>query len=83
MVIASRKLGNCTTAVDEISASTGRKALPVESRARCWADCDRLIEVVYRQFGRCDVLVNNAVSRKRWAAGSRQSRIRGGASGRG
>lgn len=23
-------------------------------------DCDRLVEVVYEQFGRCDVLVNNA-----------------------
>ena len=60
MVIASRKLGNCVAAAAAISASTGRTALPVEFHAGRWADCDRLIEVVYREFGRCDVLVNNA-----------------------
>ena len=38
VVIASRKLGNCTTAAAEISASTGRKALPVEFHAGRWAD---------------------------------------------
>ncbi len=60
VVIASRKLGNCTAAAAEISASTGRTAVGVEFHAGHWADCDRLIEVVYREFGRCDVLVNNA-----------------------
>ncbi len=52
VVIASRKLGNCVAAAAEISASTGRTALPVEFHAGRWADCDRLIEVVYREFGR-------------------------------
>ena len=60
VVIASRKLGNCTAAAAEISASTGRTALPVEFHAGHWADCDRLIDTVYREFGRCDVLVSNA-----------------------
>ena len=60
VVIASRKLVNCTAAAGEISASTGRAALPVEFHAGRWADCDRLIDTVYEQFGRCDVLVNNA-----------------------
>ncbi|MGO8893810.1 MAG: SDR family NAD(P)-dependent oxidoreductase [Streptosporangiaceae bacterium] len=60
VVIASRKLGNCAAAAAEISASTGRTAVGVEFHAGHWADCDRLIEVVYREFGRCDVLVNNA-----------------------
>ena len=60
VVIASRKLGNCTAAAAEISANTGRTAVGVEFHAGHWADCDRLIEVVYREFGRCDVLVNNA-----------------------
>ena len=60
VVIASRKLGNCTAAAAEISAATGRTALPVEFHAGRWADCDRLIDTVYDRFGRCDVLVNNA-----------------------
>ena len=60
VVIASRKLGNCAAAAAEISADTGRTIRPVEFHAGHWADCDRLIEVVYGEFGRCDVLVNNA-----------------------
>jgi NAD(P)-dependent dehydrogenase (short-subunit alcohol dehydrogenase family) len=60
VVIASRKLDNCTAAAAEISANTGRTALPVAFHAGHWADCDRLIEVVYGEFGRCDVLVSNA-----------------------
>ena len=60
VVIASRKLGNCTAAAAEIGAKTGRTTLGVEFHAGQWADCDRLIEVVYGEFGRCDVLVNNA-----------------------
>jgi NAD(P)-dependent dehydrogenase (short-subunit alcohol dehydrogenase family) len=60
VVIASRKLANCTATAAEISALTGRTTLPVEFHAGHWADCDRLIETVYRHFGRCDVLVNNA-----------------------
>ena len=59
-MIASRKLDNCAAAAAEISANTGRTAVGVEFHAGRWADCDRLIEVVYREFGRCDVLVNNA-----------------------
>ena len=60
VVIASRKLDNCEKAAAEISASTGRTALPVAFHAGHWDDCDRLIDTVYREFGRCDVLVSNA-----------------------
>jgi len=60
VVIASRKLANCVATAEEISADTGRTALPVEFHAGRWADCDRLIDTVYQHFGRCDVLVNNA-----------------------
>jgi len=60
VVIASKKLESCETAAAEIEAATGRHALPVQCHVGRWEDCDRLVETVYGEFGRCDVLVNNA-----------------------
>jgi NAD(P)-dependent dehydrogenase (short-subunit alcohol dehydrogenase family) len=60
VVIASRKLQSCVQAAGEISAVTGRRALPVACHVGRWPDCDQLIETVYAEFGRCDVFVNNA-----------------------
>lgn len=60
VVIASRKLDNCAALAQEISAATGRRALPVAFHAGQWDDASRLCDTVYREFGRCDVLVNNA-----------------------
>jgi NAD(P)-dependent dehydrogenase (short-subunit alcohol dehydrogenase family) len=59
VVIASRKLDACETVAREVEA-LGRRALPIAYHAGIWADSDRLYEAVYEQFGRCDVLVNNA-----------------------
>ena len=60
VVIASRKFENCVTAAEEVTASTGRRALPVAFHAGKWDDCERLYETVLQEFGRIDVLVNNA-----------------------
>jgi NAD(P)-dependent dehydrogenase (short-subunit alcohol dehydrogenase family) len=60
VVIASRKYDGCEAAAREITAETGRRALPVACHVGRWADCDALVETVYGEFGRCDVLVNNA-----------------------
>ena len=60
VVVASRKLEHCQTAAAEITAATGRRALAVACHVGRWDDCDRLVETVYEEFGRCDVLVNNA-----------------------
>jgi NAD(P)-dependent dehydrogenase (short-subunit alcohol dehydrogenase family) len=60
VVIASRKLDNCQAAAKDIGAATGRRALPVACHVGNWDDCDRLVDAVYAEFGRCDVLVNNA-----------------------
>jgi NAD(P)-dependent dehydrogenase (short-subunit alcohol dehydrogenase family) len=60
VVVASRKLDNCEVAAREIKAATGRRALPVGCHVGRWQDCDDLVDAVYREFGRCDVLVNNA-----------------------
>jgi hypothetical protein len=60
VVIASRKLDACEVAAEQISAVSGRRCVPVAFHAGRWADCDSLADRVYAEFGRCDVLVNNA-----------------------
>jgi NAD(P)-dependent dehydrogenase (short-subunit alcohol dehydrogenase family) len=59
LIIASRKYANCDAVAEEIRAM-GRRALPVGVHMAQWADCDRLIEEAYAEFGRVDVLINNA-----------------------
>jgi NAD(P)-dependent dehydrogenase (short-subunit alcohol dehydrogenase family) len=60
VVIASRKIEACAAAADDVKEMYGVRALPVAFHAAQWADCDRLGDTVDREFGRCDVLVNNA-----------------------
>ena len=60
VVIASRKLDNCVTTASDIAEESGGRALPVACHVGRWEDCDGLVDTVYREFGRCDVLVNNA-----------------------
>jgi NAD(P)-dependent dehydrogenase (short-subunit alcohol dehydrogenase family) len=60
VVIASRKLDACEALADEVRSATGRRALAVAFHAGRWEDADRLVETVLAEFGRCDVLVNNA-----------------------
>jgi NAD(P)-dependent dehydrogenase (short-subunit alcohol dehydrogenase family) len=59
VIVASRKLENCEKVAQECRA-LGRKAIPFAMHAGRWADCDALIEAAYGEFGRVDVLVNNA-----------------------
>lgn len=60
VVIASRKLDSCEALATEVTAATGRAALPVAANVSSWDDCDRLVGAAYARFGRVDVLVNNA-----------------------
>ncbi|HEY1652590.1 MAG TPA: glucose 1-dehydrogenase [Acidimicrobiales bacterium] len=60
VVIASRKLDNCETAAREIADATGRRTVALACHVGKWEDCDQLVDSVYDEFGRCDVLVNNA-----------------------
>ncbi len=60
VVIASRKLDACETAAREIADATGRRALPVACHVGRWEDCGALVDTVYGELGRCDVLMNNA-----------------------
>ncbi len=60
VVIASRKIDNCRAVATDIEQLTGRRALAVACHVGRWDDCDRLAATVDDEFGRCDVLVNNA-----------------------
>jgi NAD(P)-dependent dehydrogenase (short-subunit alcohol dehydrogenase family) len=60
VVIASRKLGACEAAAEEVRASTGRKAVAIAAHVGRWGDCDQLIAESLARLGRLDVLVNNA-----------------------
>ena len=59
VVIASRKLEACEALASEIEA-IGRRALPVACHVGRWEDIDHLVDVAYAQFGRVDILINNA-----------------------
>ena len=59
VVIASRKVANCESVANEVRG-LGRRALAVGYHAASWSDADALADVAYNEFGRVDVLVNNA-----------------------
>jgi len=59
VVIASRKVDACLAVATEVE-QRGQRAVAVGYHAGTWDDADRLYELVYDEFGRCDVLVNNA-----------------------
>ena len=60
VVIASRKLDACVALADSVRAEHGVRALPVAANVSSWPDCDALIDAAYGEFGRVDVLINNA-----------------------
>lgn len=59
VIVASRKLDACEAVAAEIR-KLGRRALPVAANVGRWEDCDALIAAAYAEFGKVDVLVNNA-----------------------
>jgi NAD(P)-dependent dehydrogenase (short-subunit alcohol dehydrogenase family) len=59
LIIASRKLDSCEQVAAEIRAS-GRRSLALACHMGRWDDIDALVERSYGEFGRVDVLINNA-----------------------
>jgi len=59
VVVASRKLEACERVAGEIR-SLGRRALAVSCHVGDWLQCEALIAATVAEFGRIDVLVNNA-----------------------
>ena len=60
VVIASRKLDNCAALADEVRERFGRRALPLECHVGYWEQVEALADRAYDEFGKVDVLVNNA-----------------------
>ncbi|WP_067707826.1 SDR family NAD(P)-dependent oxidoreductase [Nocardia yamanashiensis] len=60
LVIAGRRIDSCRDLAARLSEKYGCRVLPVAANVGDWADCDALIESAYAEFGRIDVLVNNA-----------------------
>ncbi|WP_369255392.1 SDR family NAD(P)-dependent oxidoreductase [Geodermatophilus amargosae] len=60
VVVASRKRENCEAVAAEVRDEHRVRALALGANVSSWADCDRLVDDVYGEFGRVDVLVNNA-----------------------
>ncbi len=60
VVIASRKFDACEELASEVREQHGVRALAVGFNVSDWDDCGRLVDEAYAEFGRVDVLVNNA-----------------------
>jgi len=60
VVIASRNLDSCTATAEELTAATGRAALPYAVHVGRWDQLDGLVDAAYERFAKVDVLVNNA-----------------------
>lgn len=59
VVVSSRKLPDLETVAEEIKA-TGRKGLAIASHVAKIEDSQNLVEKVLAEFGRIDILMNNA-----------------------
>jgi NAD(P)-dependent dehydrogenase (short-subunit alcohol dehydrogenase family) len=60
VIIASRKLDSCEETAAEVTQLTGRRALPIACHVADWGQVETLAERAYAEFGKIDVLVNNA-----------------------
>jgi NAD(P)-dependent dehydrogenase (short-subunit alcohol dehydrogenase family) len=60
LVIASRKLDNCVELTERLHAEFGVPAMPIGCNVSDWGQCTALVDAVYGEFSRIDVLINNA-----------------------
>ncbi|WP_330255124.1 SDR family oxidoreductase [Nocardia sp. NBC_00565] len=60
VVIASRDYESCVAVAAEITAATGRAALPYGVHIGRWDELDGLVDAAYERFGKVDALINNA-----------------------
>jgi NAD(P)-dependent dehydrogenase (short-subunit alcohol dehydrogenase family) len=60
VLIVSRKLESCRAVAKQVARETGRRAVPYSCHVGRWEEVDELAKFAYDEFGRIDVLVNNA-----------------------
>ncbi|MDT0202683.1 glucose 1-dehydrogenase [Nocardioides sp. AE5] len=60
VVVASRKEAACAAVAQELTREHGVKAIGVGAHVGDWDGCDALVDRVLAEFGRIDVLINNA-----------------------
>ena len=60
VAIVSRKMDSCVSAAQEIEQEYQVRAFPFAAHAAEWDSMDNMVEAVYKEFGRVDVLINNA-----------------------
>ncbi len=60
VVVASRRQEACDDVAEVLRRSTGRRAVGRSCHVGHWDELGCLVEAVYGEFGRLDVLVNNA-----------------------
>jgi len=59
VVVSSRRLDACEEVAEEVRAM-GRRALAVACHVGDWDQCEALVNAAVEEFGRIDVLINNA-----------------------
>ena len=59
IAIVSRKLASCEETVKEVEA-LGVKGFPYACHVGHWQELDEMVDAVYGEFGKVDVLINNA-----------------------
>lgn len=59
IAIVSRKIESCEATAKEVEA-LGVKAYPIAAHVGKWDELDNMVEAVYAEFGKVDVLINNA-----------------------
>ena len=60
VVVTGRRTADCETAAAELAAESGGKLVGIACHMAEWDQIERLVERVYAELGRIDVLVNNA-----------------------
>ena len=60
VAVVSRKLDACVELAGQLESEFGVRAFPYAAHAADWDALDEMVDAVYAEFGRVDVLINNA-----------------------